>query len=80
MVKKRQMKMSSMKVKLAESESGDCIECLIGVPYQDWLNQNAVKPAADMEEQLRIAVRDLGPVKGLTRPVVKTQPSHKTRV
>ena len=64
--KKRQMKMSSVKVKLAESASAVRIECQIGAPYQDRLDQDAV-------EQSTVAVRDLGPEKSLTRPVVKTR-------
>ena len=72
--------MSGVKVKLAESVSADRIECPIGAPYQDQPNQDAVEPAADMKKQPTVALRELGPVKGLTRPVVKTRPSCKTRV
>ena len=69
-----------MKVKFAESASADGIECPIGGPYQDRLDQDAVEPAANMEEQPTLAVEDLGPEKGLTRPVVKTRSSRKKRV
>ena len=72
------MKKSGVKVKLAGSASG--IECPIGVPYQDQLDQDIVEPVTDMEKQPTVAVRDLGPEKGLMRPVVKTRPSCKTRV
>ena len=72
--KKRQMIDSGLKVKLAG------VECPIGAPYQDQQYQVAIGPVADMEEQSPVAGRDLEPDKGLRRPVVKTQPSRKTRV
>ena len=56
------------------------VECPIGAPCQDQLDQVAIEPVADMEKQPPVAVRDLEPEKVLMRPVVKTQPSRKTRV
>ena len=56
------------------------VECPIGASYQDQLDQVAIEPVADMEEHPPVDVRDLEPKRGLKRPVVKTQPSRKTRV
>ena len=74
------MKDSGMKVKLAESTSAAGVECPIGAPYQDQLDQVAIEPVADMEKQPPVAMRDLEPEKGQRRPLVKTQSSRKTRV
>ena len=56
------------------------VECPIGASYQDQTDQVAIEPVADMEEQPPVDVRDLEPKRSLKRPVVKTQPSRKTRV
>lgn len=69
--------MSSVEVELAESGSAERTGNPIGSPYQD---QDALEPAADVEEQSTVAVRELVPVKSLTRPVVKTRTSRKTRL
>ena len=68
------MKISGVKVKLAERASATCVGCPVGAPYQDRLDQDAVEPVADMEKQPTVAVRDLETEKGLLSrlsPVVR---------